>query len=329
MIFTIVKYLVYLGSASITSYAVYLIFKNTLKSLSEKIAVEKRIKKGAIERKNVHLGVETKGEFLEKAYRDLDNMLKVTSKNYQPTLSVQNFIIFHLVSFGILSFFIGTISKSYFFGVMLGFVFLYGNFMRHRLKLRIIRIDRGYQLAELTGSFASTYSGYVQPLMKTVLKDVTTQNEGSPFKSHLQEIIRVNQNYENPDDLMNAIDSFVYSINTSFARELGFTIYKSLTTQEFVGDTLARIDAKIQQNILDIKNETEAKSDIRNLSMFHLIAFPGTFLVLSLFLDITGESIFHFQFQTAEGRAGFILSVLSIGMSRVIASWFLRQPNDY
>ncbi|RCW41654.1 hypothetical protein [Paenibacillus prosopidis] len=329
MIFILLKGLIYLGSTIITSYAVYLILKGALTSLNKKIEVENRMKKNAMERKNVHLGIVKDVTFLENIYRDLDNMLMITKKNYQKTSSVQNFVIYHLVMFGILSIFIGGLSHSYLFGGALAVLFVYGNFMRYRVKLRKLRIDRGYQLAELTGAIASTYNSSLQPQMKITLREVVKENPDSPFKKQLQEIIRIDQNYVNPEELMIGIDSFVYSINTSFARELGFTIYKALTTKEFVGDTLTRIDAKIHQNILDIKNETAEKTDVKNLSWFHLIAFPGTFLILALFLNITDESILHYQFQTAQGRAGFLLSVLFIGMARVVASWFLRQPNDY
>lgn len=329
MIYILLKSLVYLGATIITSYAVYLVFKGALTSLNEKIEVERRMRKNKVERKNVHLGIVKDASFIENVYRDLDNMLMITKKNYQKTSTVQNFVIYHFVMFGILSIFIGGLSQSYLFGAALAILFVYGNFMRHRVKLRVLRIDRGYQLAELTGAIASTYNSSMQPQMKITLRDVVKENPDSPFKKQLQEIIRIDQNYVHPEELMIGIDSFVYSINTSFARELGFTLYKSLTTKEFVGDTLIRIDVKIHQNILDIKNETAEKTDVKNLSWFHLIAFPGTFLLLTLFLNITDESILHYQFQTAQGRAGFLLSVLFIGMARVVASWFLRQPNDY
>jgi hypothetical protein len=223
----------------------------------------------------------------------------------------------------------GAISKSYVFGSYIGLAFVVANFFRHRLKLRQIRLEGGYKLADFTGLLATKYSSEVNPKMRVVLAEVNKEIDAPIFKRHITQIVRVDQNYVNEDQLREAIDSFVYSINTSFARELGATIFKALKTKEHVGDTLTRIDLKIQQNIKDIQEETGSKVDVRYLSWFHIIAFPTTFFALMFFIRISETGLLHYQFQTSTGRFMFAFSVASIGLARFVAAWFSRQPNDY
>jgi Flp pilus assembly protein TadB len=329
LLFVLTNYLIYIAAAAITCYGMWLIVGNSIRSLSEKIALDRRIKQRNRERKNKTLGIETKPSLLVRWANDLDKMLQHTKPNYKKETAVQSFIIFHGALFGITAILIGLISKSYVFGSFIGIAFVIGNFFRHRLKLRQIRLEGGYKLADLTGLLATKYSSEVNPKMRIVLSNVNNEIEDPIFKRHITHIVRVDQNYVSDEQLREVIDRFVYSINTSFARELGATIFKALKTQEHVGDTLTRIDLKIQQNIKDINEEIGSKVDIKYLSWFHIFAFPATFLAVMFFVKISETSLLQFQFETSSGRFMFAFSVASIGVARLVSAWFTRQPNDY
>lgn len=329
LLFVLTNYLIYIAAAAITCYGMWLLLGKSIRSLNEKIALDRRIKQRNRERKNKTLGIEARSSFFDRWAGDLDKMLQHTKQNYRKETAIQSFIVFHGALFGITTILIGLVAGSYIFGSYIGLAFVMGNFFRHRLKLRQIRLEGGYKLADLTGLMATKYSSEVNPKMRIILTEVNKEIDAPVFKRHLTQIVRVDQNYTNDQQLQEVIDSFVYSVNTSFARELGATIFKALKTQEHVGDTLTRIDLKIQQNIKDIQEETGSKVDVRYLSWFHIFAFPATFLVIMFFVKISETGLLHYQFQTATGRVMFALSVASIGVARLVAAWFNRQPNDY
>ncbi|MGG3471562.1 hypothetical protein ABES02_29360 [Neobacillus pocheonensis] len=328
-LYVLTSYVIYLIAGIITCYGMWLLFKKSILSLNDKIALERRIKLRNRNLKNENLEIETEATFIEKWASDLDKMLQHTKHNYRKETALQSFIIFHGASFGILTVLLGIITKSYFFGSFFGLLFVFGNFFRHRLKLRQIRLESGYKLADLTGMLASKYSSEFNPQMRNILSSVNKEIEYPIFKKHITQIVRVDQNYVKDEQLKEVIESFVYSINTSFARELGASVFKALKTKENIGDTLTRLDLKIQQNIKDIQEEMGNKVDMWYLSWFHIVAFPGTLLGIAFGINISDTSILHYQFQTTAGQFMFILSVISIGFARLAAAWFSRQPNDY
>jgi hypothetical protein len=327
MLYYIVKNLIYFAAAAITCYGMWRVLKGSIIMLNENIALDRRIKQRKNERKIKNMDIESKPSVFDRLTRDLNYMLQNTQSNYRKDTSLQTFFIFNGALFGITAILIVGISGSYSFGFYLGLFVVLANFFRLRIKLRHIRLEGGYKLTEITGEIATKYNSSINPNMKNVLIDVHRNNED--FKKHFAEIIRIDQNYVSEDQLKESIDSFVYSINTSFARELGATIFKALTTKENVGDTLIRIDVKIHQNVKDIQEETASKFDIRSLSWFHIVAFPTTFIVLTVFVKFTEMSLFHYQFQTSTGRLMFGLSIAAIGIARLTAAWYVRQPNDY
>ncbi|MFD2328830.1 hypothetical protein ACFSR7_06155 [Cohnella sp. GCM10020058] len=330
MLIPLIKGLIYLCSSILMAVGLYMLLQKRLLILNEKIRVENRIRNRAAMQKRTHLGLESKPGSTERFFRNLDYMLQATRDNYKKDITLANFLMFHGITAAILFIVVFISTSGPFFSFVVGSLYLLWIYMANLVQLRLARLDRGYQLANLTGILSASYnSSLTAPDIRKSLQLAIHDPLAAPFKNYLIDIVRIEKNYLSPAELKEAIDRFIFSIKTSFAKELGITIFKSLITRENVGGTLTRIDAKIHQNIKDIAEESEEKNSVRNLSSLHLLAFPSLLIALALVLRISKESILHYQFGTRQGQILFVISVFSIGCAWVVAQWFSKEPNDY
>jgi len=329
-----IKVLMFVTVAISSSYGVYLLFKNQLSQVNEQLRVEKRVRKRILERKKMNLDMEeddrqklSEGR-IERILRFLDDMLQTTHPRYEKGTTLQNFLLFHGITAGILTVTVISIT-TLFFGVMIALSYMFIIIIVHSIRLRDARLERGYKLAQLTEVLATQYNRMAVPDMLQVLRVTSTDRTCQDFRRQLAEIVRTSTNYLDEYELKEVIDRLHFSINTSFAKELCSAIYKSLVTKEFIGNTLTRIHSKIHRNMQDILNETQEQISIRNLSRLHLIAFPGIMIAMVWGVNISEKSILYFQFQTPSGQIGFVISVVSIAIAWFFSRWFTRQPNDY
>lgn len=327
--------LVYQGSlllaCCISTYGLWLLLQKPVHALGDRIALERRIKERNRERiqELLDLNLDARESVWKRWIKDLDYMLQNTKKHYVPGVTLRNFLVFHvslLLGSGLIFY---LISHSIIFSVYMALFIVASNYFRHRTRLRTIRLQAGYDLGILTGLLASKYNSSLVPNMRQTLIDVNEEIDIPLFKKHITHLIRTDQNYTDEKQLRDAIDRLIYPINTSFAKEVGATIYRALRTKENVGDTLVRIDQKLHKNIQDIQEDVDTKTDLIYVSWFHIFAFPLTFFVILYMTRIVGANALEIQFQTKSGQMYLACSLLSIFLSRAFAIWFSRQPNDY
>jgi hypothetical protein len=195
-----------------------------------------------------------------------------------------------------------------------------------RLKLRSQQIQSGYDLAEVVGILTSTYK-VTRGNMRTALQLSCQEIESRAIRRHFMNWIREELNYVDTKEMEKAVEEFIYSIQTSFAKQLGLTVLKGLLRNENVESTLMAIDKNIHKQIDMLRDEGDSSSEVLQLSWLHVLLFPLLLLMMVVFMGYT--STMHYQLGTEQGRFWLTVTVCFIAGSLLLAVWFRRPPNDY
>lgn len=269
-------------------------------------------------------------------YQYLDYLIQSTTKGTEKTthrflvllltIFFSNFIFLQVVSSYSSS--IGTFSgfvTGILFRISVSFIIMSLPVLWYVLKLRLIRIQSGYDLAAVTGIFLSKYRKQNKNVYEALL-EVINNCKNVYIRRRILRIVKASQTFVDLDDLRREVDIFVFSINTTFARQMGVAILKGFSRSVDIEKSLEAIDKGLQLNIQMLSDEASQNQDVMQLGWIHLALFP-----LSIWAVLRFQSFAHywqFQFETNEGRLWFFLSVISVLGSVFVALWFRKPPND-
>jgi hypothetical protein len=256
----------------------------------------------------------------------LELLLKATQRERFSDTSVQRFMLFCIcssLSAGMIGF-VTTfdIRFSFFIG---GLTFA-GPIVYYRIKLRSLQIQSGYDLAEAVGILTSKYK-VTRGNMRTALQLSCREIDPGPIRWHFMNLIREELNYVDTREMEKAVEEFIFSIQTSFAKQLGLTVLKGLVRSENVESTLMAIDKNIHKQIDMLRDEGDSSSEVLQLSWLHVLLFPLLLLMMVVFMGY--NSTLHYQLETEQGRVWLTVTLSFILGSLLMAVWFRRPPNDY
>jgi len=259
-------------------------------------------------------------------HRELELLLKATYGDRFHELMVQRFILLvasSASSFGLIIYFSSSDAR---FSLFMSVLVLVAPIAYYRLKLRNTQIQSGYDLAEAVGILSSKYK-VTRGNMRNALQ-LASQEIASPLiRRHFMNWIREEMNYVDSRDMERAVEEFIYSIPTSFAKQLGLTVLKGLLRNENVESTLDAIDKNIHKQIDLLRDEGDSSSEVLQLSWLHVILFPLLIVLMIVFMGY--NSTMHYQLGTEQGRFWLTVTLCFIGGSLLLAIWFRRPPNDY
>jgi len=264
--------------------------------------------------------------WFERLHREFELLLKTTKGEKYRAGMVQSFALTAsslFLTVGLLSFFA---ARDIRFSLFLASLTLFCLFMRYRIKLRRIQIQGGYDLAEAVGILTSKYK-VNRGNMRNALRAASQEIRSPLIRRHFIRIVREEMNYISPSEMEKTVEEFVYSINTSFAKQLGLAILKGLVRGEYVESTLSNIDKNIHKNIDMLRDEGDSSSEVLQLSWLHLILFPLLLVFMVVFMGF--RSTVHYQLETDAGRFWLTVTLLFILASLLMAVWFKKPPNDY
>ncbi|PZE20690.1 hypothetical protein [Paenibacillus xerothermodurans] len=258
--------------------------------------------------------------------RELEMLLKATQRERYSDTSLQLFVLFtssSALSVGLIAFF-ATIDAR--FSLFAGGLTFAIPIVYYRIKLRSLQIQNGYDLAEAVGILSSKYK-VTRGNMRTALQLSCQEIGSAPIRRHFMNLIREELNYVDSREMEKAVEEFIYSIKTSFAKQLGLTVLKGLVRGENVESTLMAIDKNIHKQIDVLRDEGDSSSEILQLSWLHVLLFPSLLLMMAVFIGY--NSTLHYQLGTEQGRFWFTVTVCFIVGALLLAVWFRRPPNDY
>ncbi|MFS0557448.1 hypothetical protein [Brevibacillus sp. 179-C9.3 HS] len=193
------------------------------------------------------------------------------------------------------------------------------------VRLRLIRIQGGYDLAETSGLLLTKYRKNNGRMYETLLETADAISNVN-IQRRLRKIAKAARIQADEYQLRHEIEVFMYSIDTTFAKNIGLAIQKSIVSRINIETSLEMADRALQANIQMMDDEKSANSDIIHLAWLHPIAFPVSLMGL-VYLS-TFQRAYHHQFETEAGRFWFLASIISILLSVVSAIWFRKPKND-
>lgn len=192
-------------------------------------------------------------------------------------------------------------------------------------RLRLIRIQAGYDLASITGILLNKYRRHNERIYDALV--ATAELTKNPYiRQRLLKIAKTGQLHLDDGSLKKEIELFIFTIDTTFGTQLALAVQKAFEKGINITKSLETIDHEIQKNVQMIQEEKSQNLEVIHLAWLHPIAFVIT-LGLGTLIS-TKERLFQFQFETYTGQLWFTLSVISITVSLLCALWFVRPKND-
>ncbi|MCS7461468.1 hypothetical protein N0M98_15050 [Paenibacillus doosanensis] len=258
--------------------------------------------------------------------RQLELLLKATQGEKFNESTVQKFVLMNVSTSLSACIVIYFITYDIRFSLFLGLLILTAPAAYYRIKLRNMQIQGGYDLAEAVGILSSKYK-VSRGNMRAALQLASPEIASAPIRRHFMNWIREELNYVDSQELEKAVEEFIYSIHTSFAKQFGLTVLKGLLRGENVESTLNAIDKNIHKQIDMLRDEGDSSTEVLQLSWLHVILFPLLIVIMIVFMGY--NSTMHYQLGTEQGRFWFTVTLCFIGGSLLLAVWFRRPPNDY
>ncbi|NOU92625.1 hypothetical protein GC093_05195 [Paenibacillus sp. LMG 31456] len=325
-----VIYITLLGAAALLfTWGLYLLLYPLLRYMSALLRTERRhSSRMKLLHEQRHRQVKLVGliVFYRRLIRELELLLKVTQKERFNDSSVQGFLLRTIscaLSAGLISYFTAYDIRFSLFTMVITIAL---PVVYYRLKLRSMQIQSGYDLAEVVGILTSKYK-VTRGNMRTALQLSCLEIESGPIRRHFMNLLREELNYVESSEMEKAVEEFIYSIQTSFAKQLGLTVLKGLLRSENVESTLMAIDKNIHKQIDMLCDEGDSSSEVIQLSWLHVLLFPLLLLMMVVFMGY--NSTVYYQLGTEQGRFWLTVTVCFIVGSLLLAVWFRRPPNDY
>ncbi|MCR8635840.1 hypothetical protein [Paenibacillus radicis (ex Xue et al. 2023)] len=326
--YTVINIALLGASALLFTWGMYLLLHPLLDYMSALLRTERRHRSGMKLLQDQRLRqVKLAGLIVvyRRLMRELELLLKATQKE-DVNVSVQRFILLTIscgLSAGLISYFSTYDTRFSLFIMGLTSIL---PIMYYRLKLRSLQIQSGYDLAEVVGILTSKYK-VTRGNMRIALQQSCLEIDSGPIRRHFMNLLREELNYVESSEMEKAVEEFIYSIQTSFAKQLGLTILKGLLRNENVESTLMAIDKNIHKQIDMLRDEGDSSSEVIQLSWLHVILFPLLLLMMVVFMGY--NSTVYYQLGTEQGRFWLTVTVCFIVGSLMLAVWFRRPPNDY
>ena len=257
-------------------------------------------------------------------YRHLDMLIQSTWRFYTDK-STMNFIIITVGLFlASISVFI-KYTSSLFISGSAAVITALTPYLVMRIYLHILRSKTSYELIPATTILLGNYRVCNRDLYFAITETIKKLDDLTLKKAFI--ILAQNiQKHKNTKDIEQAIELFVFKIQTAWAKQLGILFLNSLVEGKNIEGSLSNLvdDMKEGQNV--IEEEKSNSQETIYLGFFPIIAFPFTLLVM---INMSNRfNILHYQFSTKSGLSSFIIVTLLCIVSAVISILLRRPKND-
>lgn len=256
-------------------------------------------------------------------YRHLDLLLQSTWKFYTEN-SVVGFLILSTVLFVSTFAVYFRLTHSWVVALISGTFTSSLPYLVLRLVLQFVRTKTSYELGPTVGLLLANYRVCNKNIYFAILKTIKTLESTTLKKSFIVLANHV-QNHKNHNDIENAIELFVFKIQTSWAKQLGILLLTALIEGREIERSLSNIvnDMKEGQKILEQEKSNSHETIL--LGYLPLLAFPMTIWFMTA---MSGQfNILQHQFKNPQGLASFTLTLI-LCISGFLVALFLRKPKN-
>ena len=239
-------------------------------------------------------------------------------------ISVTVFIF--LLSFFILFSFFGSGPFSILISVLLGAL----PYMILRVRLASLQLEGSYEAESLVTELTSMYRINSLNMIAAIDSTIFSLTGCPHSKRSLFHLSLVIKNYRSTEELARAVDSFVASTGTEWARLVGMNIFESIVNGTDVQVALDDILSELKEIKAIIEKDKRVNNEAFTMVKFVIpVVYILSIYAAVKFFGFTFVKFFYYQFSTALGIKFFItiiaLSILSYG-----AMFILKKPKfDY
>lgn len=256
-------------------------------------------------------------------YRHIDMLLQSTWKYYTERTPA-NFIILtvslFLSGFSVYARYAGRVLFSLacaVFTALIPYICLW-------LYLQIIRSQTSYQLVPAVSQLLGSYRVCSCNIYFAVIETIRKLDDNYLKKAFIALANKI-QNRKNDRDIEDAVELFVFRIQTSWAKQLGVLLLDALVDGRNIEQSLSNIvaDMKDGQNI--IEEERSNSQETIYLGFLPLFLFPGSIL----FMQAMGGQfrLLTYQFATSAGLTSFLVA-LFLCFAAFVTALVLRKPKN-
>lgn len=226
----------------------------------------------------------------------------------------------------VISFLISAKIFSMFLSMGIAMLFSVSPYALIRLRLRNVQIDSSYDADTLITTITNEYKQHYYNMIKGIENSAVSNDVGGHSKRILYRLSLSLKDYQSENELDNAINQFVYSYDTKWARMLGINIKMAIYRGLDVSSGLEDILKKLKDTQEQIEASKRYNSETFAMIRFILIPlyFGGVYLAVKTF-GFTLKKYLEYQFMTVAGLRMSVLTILSILIS-FMALLMIRKP---
>lgn len=194
-----------------------------------------------------------------------------------------------------------------------------------RMILQFMRTNTSYQLGPAVGILLAGYRVCSKNIYFAILHTIN-KLEDTTLKSAFVVLANHIQSHKNRNDIEQAVELFVFKIQTSWAKQLGILILNALVDGCEIERSLSNIVDDMKEGQKIIEQEKSNAHETILLGYFPLIAFPLSILFMT---KLSGHfNILFYQFKTSQGLTSFIMTTILCLSGFILALFFRKPKND-
>jgi len=258
-------------------------------------------------------------------YRHLDMML-ATTLPWHSEYSVIYYLIITTALFAVSSTVYLRFSSSWALAIIAGLFTALAPYGVLMIILHWKRNETSYELVPATSLLLGKYRLNSRNIYYSILDTIKEIEQYSTMQKALIKLASAIQSHRNKEDLENAIEMFVFQIDTSWAKQIGIQIFSAQWENKNIEVSLSNIVRDMGKTQEIMEQQKSVNQDTIQMGYFiPIVIFPLSLLFLSRV--ITSGRYFYYQFKTTAGFTSFIITFILCLLGFVV-SLALRKPKN-
>lgn len=255
-----------------------------------------------------------------KIYYHLELLLLATRKEIH-SHQVTNFVFLSIVLFSTSSLFLIMVMEDIIVGALLGMIIGIMPYLILLIKLNGIRTKNSISFLTHFHIIIANYQSTGKDIYFTMVNSIH-QIKDPVLRTSFIKLVNAMQIQKSPKDFSKAIQIFIFSINSNFAKRFGKLVIKAHLSRSDIFNPLLQLDTDLRKRRTDIEEESTKNQDTVWQGYFPIVALP-----LAIFFSYQMAGVLDYwyfftkKFNLSLFMVCIILSVLSVLIANV-----LRKP---
>ncbi|WP_202078156.1 hypothetical protein [Caldalkalibacillus salinus] len=235
--------------------------------------------------------------------------------------AVTQFIFLTLVLFSVSTILLTMALQDIILGLFLGLLIGSLPYTTARIRLSGLRARNSITFLNIFHIILSHYQSTGKDIYFTLVNTLQ-QVQDPDMKQTLIKLVNAMQVQKSPREFDRAVQVFIYSIDSQFAKRFGKLVLKAHISRADIFQSLVHLDQDIRKRKVDIEEETTRNQDTVWQGYFSMFALP---LAIFFSYQMSGVLNYWYFFTQKTTLSLFILCLVLSGLSTLMAS-AMRKP---